>query len=151
MSVSRVVVVGAGLAGLQTVVALRAQGFAGGLTLVGAEDEAPYDRPPLSKALLAGATDGTTLEADWSALDTDLRISTTVASVGDGVVATDQGGLPFDGLVLATGAQPRRLAGADSALTLRTRADAAGHPSQGLARRRGARPGLSRRHRRRQT
>lgn len=124
MIVSRVVVVGAGLAGLQTVVALRSQGYAGSLTLVGAEDEAPYDRPPLSKGLLAGATDSTTLEADWSALDTDLRISTTVASVGDGVVATDQGGLPFDGLVLATGAQPRRLAGADSALTLRTRADA---------------------------
>jgi len=124
VSVSRVVVVGAGLAGLQTVVALRSQGYAGSLTLVGAEDEAPYDRPPLSKALLAGLTDSTALEADWSALETDLRLSTTVTSVGDGVVTTDRGDLPFDWLVLATGAEPRRLAGAGSALTLRTRADA---------------------------
>ena len=124
MIVSRVVVVGAGLAGLQTVVALRAQGYAGLLTLVGAEDEPPYDRPPLSKALLAGGTDSTTLEADWSELGADLRLATTVTSVGDGVVGTDRGELPFDGLVLATGAAPRRLAGADSALTLRTRVDA---------------------------
>ena len=124
MSVSRVVVVGAGLAGLQTVVALRSQGYAGSLTLVGAEGEPPYDRPPLSKALLAGLTDSTALEADWSVLETDSRLSTTVTSVGDGVVTTDRGDLPFEGLVLATGAEPRRLPGADSALVLRTRADA---------------------------
>ena len=80
MIVSGVVVVGGGLAGLQTVVALRSQGYAGGLTLVGAEDEAPYDRPPLSKELLAGQTDSTTLEADWPGLDIDLRLSTRAAS-----------------------------------------------------------------------
>ncbi len=124
MSVQRVVVVGGGLAGLQTVVALRAQGYAGVLTLVGAEDEPPYDRPPLSKALLAGETDSTTLEADWPGLDTDVRLSTTATAVRDGLLVTDGGDVPFDGLVLATGAEPRRVPGADSALTLRSRADA---------------------------
>ncbi|WP_415803290.1 FAD-dependent oxidoreductase, partial [Isoptericola cucumis] len=47
-----VVVVGAGLAGAQTVAALRAHGFAGHVTLLGAEGVPPYDRPPLSKELL---------------------------------------------------------------------------------------------------
>jgi len=119
-----IVVAGAGLAGLQTVVALRAQGYAGRLALVGSEAEPPYDRPPLSKQLLAGEVDSTTLEADWSALDVDLRLSTTATSVGDGRLVTDRGDLTFDKLVLATGAEPRRLPGADTALTLRTRADA---------------------------
>lgn len=118
-----IVVVGAGLAGLQTVVALRTQGYAGPLTLVGAEDEPPYDRPPLSKAVLAGESDSSTLEADWSALDVDLRLGTRATAVGDGVVATDHGDIGFDTAVLATGAEPRRLPGADTALTLRTRAD----------------------------
>src|SRR6188768_2859011 len=67
--VDRVLVVGAGLAGLQTAVALRGQGYAGALTLLGAEPIAPYDRPPLSKALLAGQVDDTTLDADWDTLE----------------------------------------------------------------------------------
>ena len=71
-----IVVVGAGLAGLHTVVALRSQGYAGGVTLIGAEPDPPYDRPPLTKALLMGETDDTTLEADWAALDVDLRLGT---------------------------------------------------------------------------
>ena len=119
-----IVVAGAGLAGLQTVVALRSQGYAGELALVGAEAEPPYDRPPLSKQLLAGETESSTLEADWPALDVDLRLSTRALSVGDHVLETDRGDLAFDRLVLATGAQPRGLPGAADALTLRTRADA---------------------------
>ena len=79
-----IVVVGAGLAGLQTVVALREQGYAGPLTLLGAEDEPPYDRPPLTKELLRGEVDATTLDADWAALDVDLRLGVRVESVGDG-------------------------------------------------------------------
>jgi NADPH-dependent 2,4-dienoyl-CoA reductase/sulfur reductase-like enzyme len=118
-----IVVVGAGMAGLQTVVALRTQGYAGPLTLVGAEDEPPYDRPPLSKAVLAGETDSSTLEADWPALDVGLRLGTRATAVGDGVVTTDRGDIGFETAVLATGAEPRRLPGADTALTLRTRAD----------------------------
>ena len=117
-----IVVVGAGIAGLQTVVALREQGYAGPLTLLGAEDEPPYDRPPLTKELLRGEVDVTTLAADWAALDVDLRLGVRVGSVGDGVLATDHGDVAFDRCVLATGAEPRRLPGAGT--TLRTRADA---------------------------
>lgn len=118
-----IVVVGAGLAGLQTVVALRAQGYVGPLTLLGAEAEPPYDRPPLSKDVLAGRADDSTLDADWAALDVDLRLSTRALAVADGVVLTDGGDLGFDRLVLATGAEPRRIPGAGTVLVLRTRAD----------------------------
>ena len=132
-----IVVAGAGLAGLQTVVALRTQGYDGELVLLGAEDEPPYDRPPLSKQLLAGQTDTSTLEADWRALDTDLRLSTRALAVGDHVLETDRGAIPFRRAILATGAEPRRLPAAGAGpgpgsrpggqhgpLTLRTRADA---------------------------
>ena len=50
-----VVIVGASLAGLRAAEALRAEGFTGNLTLVGAEQHAPYDRPPLSKRFLTGS------------------------------------------------------------------------------------------------
>ena len=76
-----IVVVGAGLAGLHTVVALRGQGYRGPLTLLGGEGIEPYDRPPLTKKLLRGHTDDTTLEADWAALDVDRRLSTRALSV----------------------------------------------------------------------
>jgi NADPH-dependent 2,4-dienoyl-CoA reductase/sulfur reductase-like enzyme len=118
-----IVVAGAGLAGLQTVVALRAQGYVGRLAMLGAEPDLPYDRPPLTKQVLAGAAEDSTLEADWPALDVDVRLSTRALAVGDGVVETDRGEVAFDRLVLATGAEPRRLPGADTALTLRTRED----------------------------
>ena len=117
-----IVVVGAGLAGLQTVVALRDQGYAGPLTLLGAEDEPPYDRPPLTKELLRGESDTPTLEAAWAALEVELRLGVRVTAVGEGVLATDGGELGFDRCVLATGAEPRRLPGAGQ--TLRTRSDA---------------------------
>ena len=117
-----IVVVGAGLAGLQTVVALRDQGYAGPLTLLGAEHEPPYDRPPLTKELLRGEVDATTLEADWTALDVDLRLGVRVDSVGDGVLYADRGEVAFEKCVLATGAVPRTLPGAG--ISLRTRADA---------------------------
>ncbi|CAM5719533.1 3-phenylpropionate/cinnamic acid dioxygenase ferredoxin--NAD(+) reductase component [Streptomyces californicus] len=50
-----VVIVGAGMAGVQSAVALRQAGFAGPVTLIGAEPHQPYDRPPLSKAVLCWA------------------------------------------------------------------------------------------------
>ncbi len=128
----RVVVVGAGLAGLQTVVALRSAGFAGRLSLVGAEDRAPYDLPPLSKAMLSGAAENSSLEADWAALDVDLRLGERALRLADGTLQTDRGTLAWDGLVLAVGAEPARLpgggrgagAGSRAVLTLRTHDDA---------------------------
>ena len=117
-----IVVVGAGLAGLHTVRALREQRYAGALTLLGAEDEPPYDRPPLSKAVLMGHADHSTLEADWDAFGVDLRLGVRAAAVAPGVLSTDAGEVPFEQCVLATGALPRRLPGAG--VTLRTHADA---------------------------
>jgi NADPH-dependent 2,4-dienoyl-CoA reductase/sulfur reductase-like enzyme len=123
--VERVLVVGAGLAGLQTVVALRAQGYAGALTLVGAETVPPYDRPPLSKAVMLGDADDSTLDADWAALDVDRQLGRRATGLPtERVLATDAGELGYDGLVIATGASPVRLPGAESALTLRTASDA---------------------------
>jgi NADPH-dependent 2,4-dienoyl-CoA reductase/sulfur reductase-like enzyme len=122
--VDRVVVVGAGLAGLQTVAALRGQGYGGRLTLIGAEPHHPYDRPPLSKAVLMGESDDSTLDADWAAWDVELRLGCTATGLRDGVVDTDAGEVPWDRLVVATGSSPVRLAGADHAMTLRTVEDA---------------------------
>jgi NADPH-dependent 2,4-dienoyl-CoA reductase/sulfur reductase-like enzyme len=118
--VERVVVVGAGIAGLQTVVALRAQGYSGHLTLVGGEPHAPYDRPPLSKAIMRGHSSDSTLEADWPALAVELRLGVQAVALEPGVLETTAGRLDHDALVVATGALPVRLPGADSALVLRT-------------------------------
>ncbi|MDQ1624646.1 MAG: 3-phenylpropionate/trans-cinnamate dioxygenase ferredoxin reductase component [Actinomycetota bacterium] len=120
----RVVVVGAGLAGLQTVVALRGAGYAGALTLLGAEPRPPYDRPPLSKELLRGETDDSTLDADWAALGVDLQLGRAATGLQGDAVVTDAGSVPYDGLVIATGATPVRLPGESSAVTLRTSQDA---------------------------
>jgi NADPH-dependent 2,4-dienoyl-CoA reductase/sulfur reductase-like enzyme len=117
-----IVVVGAGLAGLHTVQALRQQGYGGELALLGAEPEPPYDRPPLTKQLLLGEVDDSTLEADWAALEVDLRLGVRALSVSPGVLTTTAGEVPFTACVLATGASPRRLPGAGA--VLRTRADA---------------------------
>jgi NADPH-dependent 2,4-dienoyl-CoA reductase/sulfur reductase-like enzyme len=127
--VERVVVVGAGLAGLQTVIALRARGYRGRLTLVGAERHRPYDRPPLSKAVLSGqaAPEAVEFEVDWDALDVDLRLGVAATGLGDGVLETDAGPLEFDALVAATGAGPVRLPGThglDGVHMLRTLEDA---------------------------
>jgi 3-phenylpropionate/trans-cinnamate dioxygenase ferredoxin reductase component len=108
----RVVVVGASLAGMRAAERLRKEGWQGNLTVVGAETHLPYDRPPLSKDLLAGKAEpadialptSTELDADWrlgnlaTGLDLEARVVTTTA-----------GELPFDGLVIATGSAPRRL------------------------------------------
>ena len=68
----RVVVAGAGLAGLRTVTELRERGFTGRITLIGAEARPPYDRPPLSKKVLIDQTDPS-LQADFGALDVAFR------------------------------------------------------------------------------
>ena len=133
MSAASVVVVGAGLAGARTATALRDAGYSGAITVVGAEAELPYERPPLSKGYLAGTAafeDAVVHPAAWYAEhDVDLRTSTTVTGIDRaGRTVELAGGAPlrYDALVLATGADPRRLSlpGAERALTLRTRADA---------------------------
>ncbi|MGW1993578.1 NAD(P)/FAD-dependent oxidoreductase [Embleya sp. NPDC001921] len=107
-----VLVVGAGMAGLQTVVALRDQGYAGRVTLLGAEAHAPYDRPPLSKEVLAGKTDDTSFEADWAALETEVLFGRTATGLRPGAVDTDAGPVAFDRLVIATGSRVLDLPGA---------------------------------------
>ncbi|GAA4555805.1 NAD(P)/FAD-dependent oxidoreductase [Planotetraspora kaengkrachanensis] len=119
-----VVVVGAGLAGVRSVEALRAHGFAGRITLIGEEPHRPYDRPPLSKAVLLGQTDSTVVDSDLEALDVRLRLGVAAKGLRDGVVETTEGELDYDGLVIATGASPIRLRGEGSQHVLRTIDDA---------------------------
>ena len=83
-----VVVVGGGLAGARSVQELRAQGHAGPVVLVAAEPHLPYDRPPLSKGLLSGALDDTSLEVDWAGLEVDLRLGVRATGLAPGVLAT---------------------------------------------------------------
>ncbi|MFE9805640.1 NAD(P)/FAD-dependent oxidoreductase [Streptomyces sp. NPDC005548] len=111
----RVVVVGAGMAGVQTAVALREQGFTGTVTLIGAEAHQPYDRPPLSKAVLLGKAEGSAFDVDFEALDIDLRLGLEAVGVraGDHELDTAGGPVPYDVLVVATGAEPIRLPGAE--------------------------------------
>jgi 3-phenylpropionate/trans-cinnamate dioxygenase ferredoxin reductase component len=113
-----VVVVGAGLAGLGAVRALRAQDYRGRILLVGAEHHAPYDRPPLSKEFLAGALPVASLDLA-APQDEDLdveRLLGTAAVALDAATRTvhlDTGErVGGDGVVLACGARARQLPGA---------------------------------------
>ncbi|MEU6886241.1 FAD-dependent oxidoreductase [Streptomyces viridosporus] len=111
----RVVVAGAGMAGVQTAVALREQGFSGTVTLIGAEPHQPYDRPPLSKAVLLGTAENSAFDVDFEALGVELRLGCEVLGLrpGDHELDTEAGPVPYDVLVLATGAEPVRLPGAE--------------------------------------
>jgi NADPH-dependent 2,4-dienoyl-CoA reductase/sulfur reductase-like enzyme len=110
----RVVVVGASIAGLNAIEAARRSGFTGTLTLVGDEVHLPYDRPPLSKALLDAGDEpklphfpsAFTLSSD---LDVDVRLgqrATSVDSVRKVLVVGDDE-IPYDALIIATGVRPR--------------------------------------------
>ncbi|MFD7136419.1 NAD(P)/FAD-dependent oxidoreductase [Streptomyces sp. NPDC059894] len=114
-SARRVVVVGAGMAGVQTAVALREQGFTGTVSLIGAEPHQPYDRPPLSKAVLLGKAEGSALDVDFEGLGIELRLGSEALGVrvADHELDTEAGPVPYDVLVLATGAEPIRLPGAE--------------------------------------
>ncbi|MFJ1612950.1 MULTISPECIES: NAD(P)/FAD-dependent oxidoreductase [unclassified Streptomyces] len=111
----RVVVVGAGMAGVQTAVALREQGFTGPVVLIGAEPHQPYDRPPLSKAVLLGKAEDSAFDIDFEALDIDLRLGREVTGVRPGAheLDTPSGPVPYDFLVIATGAEPVVLPGSE--------------------------------------
>ena len=111
----RVVVVGAGMAGVQTAVALREQGFQGTVTVIGAEPHQPYDRPPLSKAVLLGKAEGSAFDVDFEALDIELLLGREALGVRPDAheLDTEAGVVPYDVLVLATGAEPMRLPGTE--------------------------------------
>ncbi|MEU7110348.1 FAD-dependent oxidoreductase [Streptomyces sp. NPDC046182] len=111
----RVVVVGAGMAGVQTAVALREQGFDGPVTLIGAEPHQPYDRPPLSKAVLLGKAEDSAFDVDFEALSIELRLGLDVTGLRADAheVDTEAGPVPYDVLVVATGAEPVTLPGTE--------------------------------------
>jgi NADPH-dependent 2,4-dienoyl-CoA reductase/sulfur reductase-like enzyme len=128
-----IVVVGASLAGLRAVETLRRAGYDGRLHLVGAEEHLPYDRPPLSKQVLAGAWEADRIwledEDDFAALDVEAHLGHTATDLDlDERVVVLHGGtrLGFDGLLVATGARPRHLpdtADLDGVHVLRTLED----------------------------
>ena len=124
-----VTVIGAGLAGLRTVERLRHRGYRGRIVLLGAEGHRPYDRPPLSKQVLRGERDDPWLRPadDYAGLDVEIRLGEQVLELDaeQRVLRTRDAELPYDGLVIATGASPRRIPGIDGRV-LRTLDDATG-------------------------
>ncbi|WP_308363320.1 MULTISPECIES: FAD-dependent oxidoreductase [unclassified Streptomyces] len=114
-SQSGIVIVGAGMAGVQTAVALREQGFTGPVTLLGAEPHQPYDRPPLSKAVLLGKAEGSAFDVDFEGLGIELRLGTEVTGLraAERELDTEAGPVPYEVLVLATGAEPLTLPGSE--------------------------------------
>jgi NADPH-dependent 2,4-dienoyl-CoA reductase/sulfur reductase-like enzyme len=122
----RVVVAGAGLAGLRTAEELRTRGYVGRIVLIGAEARPPYDRPPLSKKVLTEANPpDPSLRADFAALDVDFRAGESAVGLDPGgELRTDRAGYEFDHLVIATGALPVALPGPGRQRFLRTYEDA---------------------------
>ncbi len=124
VQIERVVIVGGGLAGSRAAAELRAKGYAGQITMLGAEPHPPYDRPPLSKKLMMGELDSTSLDTDAAALRLDLRLGEAATSLDGAVVRSQRGEYGFDRLIVATGAAPVRLPGPGPQQVLRTVDDA---------------------------
>jgi 3-phenylpropionate/trans-cinnamate dioxygenase ferredoxin reductase subunit len=110
------VIVGAALAGAKTAEALREEGFEGRIVLVGQESELPYERPPLSKDYLRGESprEKARVHPDgfYEANDVELLTGTTVDQIdtaGRAAVLSTGERIAYDRLLLATGAEPRRL------------------------------------------
>ncbi|MEU9238829.1 FAD-dependent oxidoreductase [Streptomyces sp. NPDC048385] len=111
---ARIVVAGASMAGLRAAEQLRAAGWAGAITLVGDEPHMPYNRPPLSKEVLAGRApfESLAFRPRASVSDVEWRLGRKVvaAELDERTVRLDDGTeLTYDGLVVATGMRPRRL------------------------------------------
>jgi 3-phenylpropionate/trans-cinnamate dioxygenase ferredoxin reductase subunit len=114
--VHSVVVIGASAAGLSAVEALRAEGYRGSIRLVGSESHLPYDRPPLSKQILAGTWDRSRLELrpeeHYQRLDIQLALGqrATGLDLQNRTISLERSEpLHFDRLIIATGANARRL------------------------------------------
>ncbi|MEL6882891.1 MAG: FAD-dependent oxidoreductase [Pseudomonadota bacterium] len=129
-----VIVVGAGQAGASCVAKLRSSGFEGQITLIGAEDALPYQRPPLSKAYLLGDMPLERLflrpEGYYADQGIELRLGAAVTGIDPQARTVSVGGdvLEYSDLVLATGSSPRHLPAAiggdlDGVFTVRDLAD----------------------------
>lgn len=110
----RIVVVGASMGGLRAAEQLRAAGWTGAITVVGDEPHMPYNRPPLSKEVLAGKVpfESLAFTPKASTADVEWLLGTKVvaARLAERTVELDTGSaLSYDGLVVATGMRPRRL------------------------------------------
>jgi NADPH-dependent 2,4-dienoyl-CoA reductase/sulfur reductase-like enzyme len=115
-----ITIVGGSVAGIRSAEALRSAGYDGRLILVGDDTHRPYDRPPLSKAFLAGSLDEDAialLDADEEAdLGLELRLGVPAARLdpaGGRIVLGDGTDVATDGVVVATGGRARRLPGSD--------------------------------------
>ena len=112
----RVVIVGASLAGFTAARELRKHDFAGSITIIGAEEHLPYDRPPLSKDFLAGKSDAAKLALPGVAAADELELTWRLGCAAErldlnerSITLADGTAESFDRLVIATGATPRRL------------------------------------------
>lgn len=136
---NHIVVVGGSVGGVRTVAELRAAGFSGEITLVDPQATAPYDRPPLSKQVLVGAWEPEKASlgdpgARWQARMIEERAA--ALDPGTRVVTLESGArLSYDKLVIATGAVPSMLPGAEigGVHCLRTMVDCL-HVREGFAR-----------------
>ncbi len=131
------VIAGGALAAAKAAETLRDEGFDGEIVLIGSEPERPYERPPLSKGYLLGQAERDSVyvhPAGWYAEhQVDLRPGVTVTAIDRGTATVTTSGpagpetVPYDKLLLATGASPRRLSfpgsDHDQVLYLRTLAD----------------------------
>jgi len=133
--IKRVIIIGAGQAGGETAQRLRQAGFDGDITLIGEEPCPPYQRPPLSKAYLAGKISMDRLLLRPASVYAEERIAflqgvkaVWIDRAGKKVRVEGGRELPYDALVLATGARPRKLplvgADLDGVHLFRTAADA---------------------------
>lgn len=121
-AINNIVIAGAGQAGGRAAEALRAGGFRGAITMIGAEAHPPYERPQLSKAMLAGPDVSATFmrpAADWpGALDVDLVTGASIVSCDASrraVSTADGRTFAYDQLLIATGTRPRRLSALEDA------------------------------------
>jgi 3-phenylpropionate/trans-cinnamate dioxygenase ferredoxin reductase component len=130
-----VVIAGAGQGGFQVAASLRADGYEGSVTLIGDEPGLPYQKPPLSKAFMAGKQEVEATHLRPEAFYQDNRIDlltgekvTRIDTPNHRVQLASGGEIPYEQLVLATGARNRHLpvegAGLDGVCYLRTREEA---------------------------